>query len=222
MSEESVAIVSIERLTHDVRRYRVERPKGFDFQPGQATELSLEDPRWIAEKRPFTFTSLPGEPFLEFTIKSYEERDGLTRALGALKPGARLILREAWGTIRFAGPGLFLAAGAGITPFIAIFKQLRESKGFAGNRLLYANKRAEDLIDEGFWRSLLGEAFRSKLSREKVEGHGFGRIDPDDLEGLLRREEDFVYLCGPDSFVESLLAMLREKGVSEKRMIREL
>jgi len=222
MGEAIVSVLSIERVTHDVRRYRVERPAGYAFQPGQATELSINDPRWLDEKRPFTFTGLSGEPFLEFTIKSYMERDGVTRALGALEPGATLILREAWGSILYEKPGLFVAAGAGVTPFIAIFKQLRESNKVAGNRLLLANKKAEDVIDEGLWRSLLGEGFHSKLSREKAAGHDFGHIGRTDLASLLDREKDQVYLCGPDAFVDSLRGLLAELGVVEQRITREL
>jgi hypothetical protein len=222
MGNAVVSILSIERVTHDVRRYRVERPAGYSFQPGQATELSIDDPRWIEEKRPFTFTGLVGEPFLEFTIKSYRERDGVTRALGNLNPGATLIVREAWGSILFEKPGLFVAAGAGVTPFIAIFKQLRNSGRVAGNKLLLANKKAEDVIDEDFWRSLLGDNFHSKLSREKATGHDFGHIGRADVAALLDRQKDQVYLCGPDAFVDSLRGLLAELGLSEQRITREL
>ena len=222
MEDTLVSILSIERITHDVRRYRTEKPAGYLFRPGQATELSIADPRWIAEKRPFTFTGLVGEPYLEFTIKSYRERDGVTHALDNLKPGATLVLREAWGSILFDKPGLFVAAGAGVTPFIAIFKDLRESKRVAGNRLLLANKKAEDVIDEGFWRSLLGKDFHSMLSRERVAGHDFGHIGKADLSSLLDRQKDQVYLCGPDAFVDSLRGLLAELGVAEQRITREL
>jgi ferredoxin-NADP reductase len=32
-----VRILSVSPVTHDVRSYRVERPEGYSFQPGQAT-----------------------------------------------------------------------------------------------------------------------------------------------------------------------------------------
>jgi len=35
MEEHIVKILEIERLTHDVRRYRVERPEGYNFIPGR-------------------------------------------------------------------------------------------------------------------------------------------------------------------------------------------
>ena len=76
------------------------------------------------EKRPFTFTSLPGDDHLEFTIKCYTDHDGVTNQLGQLKAGDELLLHDIWGAIHYTNEGTFIAGGAGITPFIAIFRQL--------------------------------------------------------------------------------------------------
>ena len=64
-----VKILKVEPVTHDVRRFTVEKPEGFRFEPGQATLVSINKPEWQQEKRPFTFTSLNDWPELEFTIK---------------------------------------------------------------------------------------------------------------------------------------------------------
>jgi len=71
----SVAILDIADVTHNVRRYTLERPEGYVFKPGQATEVSLDEEGWRDRKHPFTFTGYGDAPTLEFTIKSY-----LTRA----------------------------------------------------------------------------------------------------------------------------------------------
>lgn len=55
----TVKIKSIGFVTHDVLRIAMEKPKGFSFKPGQATEVSINKPDWKEEGRPFTFTSLP-------------------------------------------------------------------------------------------------------------------------------------------------------------------
>jgi len=42
MSEEHIVrITNIESVTHDVRRYQVEKPQGYTFKPGQATEVAI-------------------------------------------------------------------------------------------------------------------------------------------------------------------------------------
>ena len=64
MEEHIVKIFSIEYVTHDVRRYKIEKPAGYSFIPGQATDVSINTPELKNEKRPFTFTCLNSDPFL--------------------------------------------------------------------------------------------------------------------------------------------------------------
>ena len=39
----SVKILDIADVTHNVRRYTLERPGGYAFTPGQATDVSLDE-----------------------------------------------------------------------------------------------------------------------------------------------------------------------------------
>jgi len=56
--QHSLTITSIQSVTHNVRQYRLEKPEGFHFEAGQATEVSIDKDGWRDEKRPFTFTCL--------------------------------------------------------------------------------------------------------------------------------------------------------------------
>jgi hypothetical protein len=49
---------------------------------GQATDVSINTPNLKKTKRPFTFTSLNDNDYLEFIIKIYDSNDGVTRELG--------------------------------------------------------------------------------------------------------------------------------------------
>ena len=126
--EHVVKIKTIENVTHDVKRFLCEKPLGYYFIPGQATEVSINKDQWREEKRPFTFTSLNDSPDLEFVIKIYSDHTGVTNELNTLHPGDELIVRDVWGAIEYKGPGYFIAGGAGITPFIAILRQLKKRK----------------------------------------------------------------------------------------------
>ena len=64
-------VLSTELITRDVIRFVLEKPEGINFQPGQATRVSINKPGWENKKRPFTFTSLPDDDHLEFVIKTY-------------------------------------------------------------------------------------------------------------------------------------------------------
>ena len=65
------------------------KPDGFAFEPGQATELSLPREEDLTDdKHPFTFTSLPEDRWLEFTIKIYPEHE--VWELGSVGIGVRV------------------------------------------------------------------------------------------------------------------------------------
>ncbi len=83
--ELTVKILSIAQLTHNVRQIRLVKPDGYEFIPGQATEVSINNNKWKEEKRPFTFTGLNQDPFLEFTIKSYLDNHGMTDEINQVK-----------------------------------------------------------------------------------------------------------------------------------------
>lgn len=65
----TVVILEKQQLTHDVVQLTLEKPDGYSFSPGQATEIAINKAGWKEEKRPFTFTSLNEDEHLEFIIK---------------------------------------------------------------------------------------------------------------------------------------------------------
>ena len=129
MEKHVIKIKSVKPLTHDVLQIVTEKPAEISFTPGQATEVSINKKGWENEKRPFTFTSLPIDNYLEFTIKSYPGHDGMTNQLLKVKSGDELILHDVFGAIEYNGEGLFIAGGAGITPFVSIFRYLQLENG---------------------------------------------------------------------------------------------
>ena len=158
MAKSAVKILKIESLTHDVLRFEVEKPKGYTFVPGQATSVAINQKGREDDARPFTFTSLPDEDHLEFVIKIYADREGMTIALRNVEVGDELLIADPWGNIAYKGPGLFIAGGAGITPFIAIFKQLQKEDALQGSQLLFGNKTRDDINLEDWLNTLLGDA----------------------------------------------------------------
>ena len=99
MESHIVKILDVTKVTHDVRGFKVEKPAGYMFTPGQATEVAINKDGWAEERRPFTFTNLPDDDHIEFTIKTYPERNGVTNQLRGLKAGDELILHDVWGAI---------------------------------------------------------------------------------------------------------------------------
>lgn len=222
MEEHVVKIISTEWVTHDVKRFRIEKPQGYSFIPGQATEVSVNLPELRNEKRPFTFTALNSAPYLEFTIKIYQSHNGVTKMLGTLTPGAELIIRDVWGAITYRGKGLFIAGGAGVTPFISILRDLKSKNELRGNTLIFGNKTREDIILEHEFREILGNDFINVLSKEKSEEHLYGFITKEILKPYITGPEMNVYLCGPPPMIDFLKDQLAILNIKENSIILEL
>ena len=222
MEEHIVKILRIEQVTHDVRRFQIEKPVGYSFVPGQATEVSVNIPGFRDKRNPFTFTCLNSDPYLEFTIKIYSSRNGVTNELGKLDPGAELIIRDVWGAISYKGKGVFIAGGAGITPFIAILRDLNSKNEIQGNKLLFANKTRADIILENDFRKFLGKDFVNILSDEKAEGYFYGMINKDFLKAVVPDFNSKFYVCGPPPMMDAVLKQLADLGVGENSVTLEL
>lgn len=221
MEEHIVKIFSIEYVTHDVRRYKVVKPEGYSFIPGQATEVSINTEALKNEKRPFTFTCLNTASYLEFTIKSYPSHHGITNELLKLEEGAELIIRDVWGAITYKKPGVFIAGGAGITPFIAIFRHLHKNSLIDGNQLIYSNKTAKDIILKDEFEKILGLGFINTLTREKSDLYENRHIDKAFLMEKIMNFEQPFYVCGPDLFVHEIQNALTELGAGSDSVIIE-
>lgn len=219
--EHIVKILAAEFVTHNVRRFTLEKPAGYKFEPGQATELSINKPDWKNERRPFTFTCLNEWPNLEFTIKIYTDHNGVTNELGKLQPGDEVILHDVWGTIHYKGPGTFIAGGAGVTPFIAILRHLHKTNQLDNCQLIFSNRTEKDIILRDEFTAMLGSRFINTLTQEKTTRHDNRKIDAAYLQEVVKDFNQYFYICGPDAMVDGLEATLLGLGVPKDKVVRE-
>ena len=222
MESHIVKIKSTDHVTHDVVRIIFEKPAGYTFTPGQATEVAINKNGWKEERRPFTFTSLPGEDHLEFTIKTYPSRKGVTNEILNLKPGDELIIHDVWGAISYKAEGVFIAGGAGITPFLSIFRYLESKIEINNNLLIFANKTKADIIHEAEFKKLLGNAFINILSDEEVNGYAHGMITEDFLKAHIVNFNKPFYVCGPPPMMDAIQKQLTNLGVGSSSIVVEI
>jgi len=207
-------ILKTNYITHNVKRFVLEKPKdeNFVYTPGQAAHLSVNKPGWEDQIRPFTFTSLHSWDEVEFTIKIYDKHQGVTHQLGKLEPGDEIILHDIFDTIEYKGPGIFLAGGTGITPFIAIFRALQASGNLRGVALIYSNQTQDDIIYGKELQEMLGNAFLNVFTRQGVIGFRERHIDRKFLIDNIGDFDYRFYVCGPKSFTEDITKNLLELG----------
>lgn len=219
--ENIVKIKSIKTVAHDVLQIQTTKPEAYSFLPGQATELSINTTGWQSKKRPFTFTSLPEDDYLEFTIKIYPSHMGVTNELLKLKKEDELILHEVFGYISYKGEGIFIAGGAGVTPFISIFRHLKSINKIGNNKLIFANKTKDDIILEDEFKALLGNNFINILSQEKRTGYEYGQINENFIKINLKGDDELFYLCGPPPMMEAMEKYLLVLNVKKDSIVKE-
>ncbi|MBS1942696.1 MAG: flavodoxin reductase [Bacteroidetes bacterium] len=221
MALHEVHILDSTFITHNVKRFTVEKPKGYSYNPGQAVRIALNKQGWDGQQREFNFTSLTSSKTLEFIIKIYDERKGVTHQLGLAHAGDGLLMGEPFGAMSYHGPGYFFAAGSGVTPFIAILRDLQKRKQLEGNTLICTNQTASDVILDEELTKMLGRNFLNMFTRQHVIGFQERRMDRNTVVTLVQNFDQKFYICGPDSFVSNIGGILRSLGAKAESIIME-
>mgnify|MGYP001102402104 CR=1 FL=1 len=217
----TVTLLMSQFVTHDVKRFIVSKPAGFSIVPGQGVELAINRPGQSEQGRPFTPTGLADDRVLEFTIKAYPAHAGVTQALHQLAPGAELLMSEPFGTIRYQGPGVFIAGGAGITPFLAILRELAGRGELDGQTLMFSSKTPRDVICEKELRHILGDRCLLTCTGAAAPGYEQRRIDRAFLEEKIQDFKQRFYVCGPPPFMEAVNAALADLGARAESLVFE-
>lgn len=217
----TVTLLMSQFVTHDVKHFIVSKPEGFSIVPGQGVELAVNRPGLREQGRPFTPTGLADDRVLEFTIKAYPDHAGVTQALHQLEPGAELLMSEPFGTIRYEGPGVFIAGGAGITPFLAILRDLAGKGALDRQTLIFSNKTPRDVICERELRYVLGERCILTCTGATAPGYENRRVDRAFLEEMVSDFTQRFYVCGPPPFMDAINAALTDLGARSESLVFE-
>jgi ferredoxin-NADP reductase len=209
-----VKILGKNPLNHDVLQFRLERPDGYHFTAGQAIELLLTEPEKHGPA-PFTFTGLDTAPFLELTIKIYEAHKSLTAALSKLDVGDTVSITDPWDSFSNNGPGVFIAGGAGITPFIALLRQMRVDGNLGGSWLFFSNKTSRDMFLHDELKQMLADRYIDVITRANDRSKS-QHIDEAFLKEHVRNIQQPFYVCGPPAFTEFVQDALKRVGANEQ------
>ena len=220
-----VKILNIKDLTHNVKRFTVQKPQSYPFISGQSTMLAINKEGLNDKFHPFTFTSLGEDSNLEFIIKKYPIKDfpdhsGITEKIHELNIGDELIIKDPIGTIMYKKQGVFLAGGTGITPFISIFRTLKKKNQLDGNMLIFSNKERRDIILEEELKKIFDKKnLILTVSRERVKGYEYGRIDDEMINKYIKNFNQYFYICGPSIFEKDIIQSLITLGVDNERIV---
>ena len=204
MKNQLLRIKSIDRLTHDVLRIITEKPIDIQFEHGKAVKISINKIDCKEKEISSNSTNLPKNTVLEFSIKNYPKKCGISNEFFNLIADDDYIVHHVLGTIIYKGEGVFIAGGAGTTPFISVVNNLTTKNGIVRNKKIWANKTKADILKENDFQALLREAFFNLLSDEDLEGYNRGRITEEFLKEIIADFSQQFYICGPSTRLKAL------------------
>ena len=222
-------LVNRVEVAEDTMAFHFEKPSGFDFKPGQSSDLTLVDPPETDSEgniRTFSIASAPFEDQLMFATRMRDT--AFKRTLKRMQLGTPVNMAPPAGSFTLhnnsAKPAVFLAGGIGITPLFSIAKQADHDRRAHNLYLFYSNRRPEDATFlealEKLEKTNPNFRFVATMtdmsgSKEKWEGET-GLIDKSMLSRYLSDlQGPIYYIAGPPAMVTSMRKMLVASSVDE-------
>ena len=207
----------------------------FSFRAGQYLTLKKEI-GGEEVRRAYSICASPNSNELKVAIKAVENGVFSTHATTQLHEGDVLEVAPPEGKFiidpqadkKYIG----FAAGSGITPVLAMIKQVLEDEPSASFTLVYGNKTAQTTIFKNELDAL-ATRYASQFnlhylySREADNGSKLGRIDKAHTLHVvteLHRNSSFdaAFLCGPEAMINTVSDTLKDKGFDEENIHFEL
>lgn len=225
-----VSVLATIKETPDIVTIRLERPEGFEFEPGHfvAVRIRVDGKDYV---RCYSISSAPGaRGYFELSVK----RQGVvSNALHATaRPGGRLFVRSPGGAFVYpAGddrPIVLLAGGVGVTPLMSMLRHAVYTEPVRPIALLYSVRNEQDIA----FRDELGSLSRRHPQlriRVAASGGGArpplyqGRIDEKLLRTTVPNIADSIcFICGPEPMLNGMKALLSSLGVPAPQIRHEL
>ena len=209
----------------------------YKFIAGQYINLKLTlDNQEI--RRAYSICSAPESNELRIAVKAVKNGAFSQFANTKLKAGDAIDVAHPEGKFIFQPDANALknyvafAAGSGITPVISIIKSVLKSEPKSTFVLVYGNKTPEETIFHQELHDLqlkyVGRLFvHCIFSQAKVENALFGRIDKSTVNYVMNNKHktldfDKFYLCGPETMINLVTDVLKEKNIPDSAIKFEL
>lgn len=187
--------------------------------PGQFVMAAFFDGphfRGCGEYHPYTVSAVAPGGTLALGIKALGD---CTRNIQSIRTGVAARVQGAYGSFllnRAEAPELWIAAGIGVTPFLAL---LRAQPVTRSTEFFYAFRSAENA-------PYLAELAGLAAAQPRLHAHFLAmQEDTEPLYALLARVSDLtdreVYMCGPPPLVDALGDWLRRRGVPPQHVHHE-
>ncbi|MGI9203699.1 MAG: 2Fe-2S iron-sulfur cluster-binding protein [Woeseiaceae bacterium] len=231
----------MQQETADSMRMALAVPDGdldeFEFLPGQhlPMQININDKN---VRRTYSICSAPGQQPLEVGVRVQPGGQFSEFVANELKVGDQIEVMPPFGRFhanideRAAKTYMAFAAGSGITPILSIMRATLEREPSSRFVLFYGNRRQRTamFIDDLY---ALKNRFPERVqlyflfSQEEQEFEIFsGRLDEEKIPRLLETfcggiQADEVFVCGPDTMIDSVRASLTGLGMDSEQIHNE-
>jgi NAD(P)H-flavin reductase len=203
----------------------------FPFVAGQAVMAGFAGQ---PDRKPYSIACSPAQArtsgCLELLVK-VDQHGRAGRQFGDLQAGRLVDVEGPMGTFSLAdarppSPLLFVAGGTGIAPLRSMMWAALEGDAAPDITMLYSARTPEEFAFLSELRRLHAEG-RIRLRLTATRGADAGwtggrrRIDRALLADLAAPSSTLCLVCGPDSLVAAVPALLRELGIPADRVRRE-
>ena len=214
-------IVDVRNETADSATVTIKPGWGFsaDYQPGQYVGIGLRvEGRW--HWRSYSLTSVPvrDKKLITITVKATPEGFLSSHLVNGVTPGTIVRLAAPKGDFALPDPPppkiLFVSAGSGITPLMAMLRSLTARDQSPDIVHLHSAPTAEDVIFHDELRDLevSQPGYRLHLQLTKQDG----KLDFDNLDDLVPDWRDRpTWACGPTPMLDTVEELWDAAGLSD-------
>jgi stearoyl-CoA 9-desaturase NADPH oxidoreductase len=214
-------IVDVHPETPDSATVTIKPGWGFSgkYRPGQYVGIGLRiDGRW--HWRSYSLTSIPqrDNKNITITVKATPEGFLSTHLVNGVKPGTIVRLASPKGDFALPDPPpakiLFITAGSGITPVMAMLRTLRSREQRADIVHIHSAPSEDAVIFHDELRELdnANAGYRLHLQLTETQGH----LDFDELDGIVSDWQDRpTWVCGPPTLLDTAEKVWRDAGCSD-------
>lgn len=210
-------VLSVETLTHDIRRVVLKPAKPLNYSPGQYVSLQFT-PDHI---RPYSMAGLDTDDTLEFHIRLVPEGRVSGYVANTLKEGDAVRVTGPLGTAylrrKHTGPMLCVAGGTGLAPVLSIVRGALESGMTNPVHVYFGARTAADVYGLETLQQLARQynnlAVHVVVSSGSLPSGMRGGLVTDAVEADWPDLNGFrVYLCGAPAMVEAATLLVTRKG----------
>ncbi|WP_390887989.1 ferredoxin reductase [Candidatus Mycobacterium wuenschmannii] len=214
-------IVSVEAETEDTATVVIRPGWGFsgEYQPGQYVGIGLRvDGKW--HWRSYSLTSVPerGDLNISITVKATPEGFLSTHLVNGVEPGTIIRLQSAQGDFALPNPPpdklLFITAGSGITPVMAMLRSLRARDQHPDIVHLHSAPSEDSVIFHDELSDIEKEQKGYRLHLQITENDG--KVDFDQLDKIVSDWRDrSAWACGPSAMLDAVEKLWKHNEIDD-------